>query len=346
MVRTRASRYSGATNDMKQNGNHNGSLVKDTKLEKLNGKSPKKVGNKKSKIDESGKLTMRELKELNKKENIELSHNEDFSSEDSVSSPLPMSITASTSESGDVTTLKEITKKSITEAANDLATESKNSLSYAVSLTQSLLSSDSKKIDNILTSSIPQREVKDTVKDLPTIHVIRLLKYIEEKLRNSSGGDVEQLIRWSGIIISYHMSYLMTVKDLENQLGSFFDWIKNRVSHMEALFILNGKLRLLCEQIDKRCNIVSYAEQKPILIFHPDDDSDDELEQISALEKEVFDAANEDDDWWNDDEEIHEKLAVKDVNKKSKKGKKRQAEENDNSSIDNMEVDEDSDINE
>lgn len=251
-----------------------------------------------------------------------------------------MSAAASTSDSGSI--VKEpTTKPSITDAANALATDSTNALSYAVSLTQSLLSSDSKKIDDILTGAISQREIKDTVKDLPTIHVIRLLKYIEEKLRESTGGHVEQLIRWSGIVISAHMSYLMTVSDLEKQLGSFFSWIKNRVSHMEALFILNGKLRLLCEQIDKRCNVVSYADQKPLMVFHPDDESDNELEQITALEKEVFDAANEDDDWWKEDEEIQEKINVKvQCVKKKDKGKKRHADQEDDSDEDLEDLDE------
>uniref|UniRef100_A0A0K0F203 Utp12 domain-containing protein n=1 Tax=Strongyloides venezuelensis TaxID=75913 RepID=A0A0K0F203_STRVS len=343
MVRTRSTKYTEKEEGFIPNGKQNGSLGIDNTYEKINGKSPIKNG-KKPKKNGTTELTMRELKSLNKKENIKVDQNGDLSSEESVSSPLQLSAAASTSDSGSV--VKEPTKKPlITDAANALATDSTNTLSYAVSLTQSLLSSDSKRIDDILTGSISQREIKDTVKDLPTIHVIRLLKYIEEKLRGSTGGHVELLIRWSGIVISTHMSYLMTVSDLEKQLGSFFSWIKSRVSHMEALFILNGKLRLLCEQIDKRCNVVSYADQKPSMVFHPDDESDDELEKISALEKEVFDAANEDDEWWKEDEEIQEKLNVKEISKK-KKGKKRHAEEEDSDedmeiSNQSMEIDDD-----
>uniref|UniRef100_A0A0K0DUA1 Utp12 domain-containing protein n=1 Tax=Strongyloides stercoralis TaxID=6248 RepID=A0A0K0DUA1_STRER len=349
MVRTRSAKYTEPEEGLISNGKQNGSLSIDNTYEKLNGKSPIKSG-RKLKKNGTAELTMRELKNLNKKENIDEHQNGDLSSEDSVSSPLQLSAAASTSDSGSI--VKEPTiKPSITDAANALASDSTNALSFAVSLTQSLLSSDSKKIDDILTRSISQREIKDTVKDLPTIHVIRLLKYIEEKLRESTGGHVEQLIRWSGIVISTHMSYLMTVSDLEKELGSFFSWIKNRVSHMETLFILNGKLRLLCEQIDKRCNVVSYADQKPSLVFHPDDESDNELEQISALEKEVFDAANEDDDWWKEDEEIQEKINVKaESTKKKSKAKKRHAEQKDYSDEDfedsnqHMDVDDDNSV--
>uniref|UniRef100_A0AC35UEX3 Utp12 domain-containing protein n=1 Tax=Rhabditophanes sp. KR3021 TaxID=114890 RepID=A0AC35UEX3_9BILA len=244
------------------------------------------------------------------------SHNEEFSSEDSVSSPIQVDATTS---GGSKKVLP--VQASISQATNLLASESVNAISCAVSLTQSLLSGDSAKIDAILYSKMPQKEIKDTVKDLPTTNVIRLLKYIEDKLRSTSGLQVEYLVRWSGLIISHHMSYLMTITSLDQELGSFLEWIRSRVSQMETIFILNGKLRLICEQIEKRSNVASFATQAPANIFQYDE-SDDDFEEALNLANEIKEA-EVDDGWWDEDEEIAEKMVSSEVSKKAKSNKRK-----------------------
>ena len=195
--------------------------------------------------------------------------------------------------------------------------------SFVVLLSQGILGNDEEKIESVVQNSDPSTVVA-TVKDLPVVHVIPFLNILEQTFRRGKVDKPHIWMNWVQAVLSIHMGYLSSVssgfyknsdtrnrlfiwklhnlifqvKDLDQKLGSLSDWLKKRVSHLDKLISLNGKLEMITEQMERRAQPTFFAQQQPLFILNDDDKIDSDAEEI------LFEYPEEDnEEWWGSDED-------------------------------------------
>ncbi|KAH7730841.1 Protein T10B5.3 [Aphelenchoides avenae] len=167
--------------------------------------------------------------------------------------------------------------------------------SYAVLLTQGIISGDEEKIGSVIKSSTGNLlSVMHTVRDLPAVHVVPFLTFIEKQLRHGDLKNTREWIIWTRALLNTHTSYLSSVTDLDRKLGPMAEWMQKRVRNMDKLLSLQGKLGMIAEQMNRRAHPVLYAQQKPLVVFQPDEGDSD----IEEAEYELEETSN--DEWWQD----------------------------------------------
>ncbi|CAB3398900.1 unnamed protein product [Caenorhabditis bovis] len=169
--------------------------------------------------------------------------------------------------------------------------------SQCVLLTQGIMANDSEKVDAVL-RTVQNDIIHSTLRELQPMHVLPLLKEIENRLRTRKAADIRPTIRWAQCVFSVHMAYLCSLPNLDKEIGGLLSWLRARVDHQKELLALHGKISLIADQIKKRTNTVVIAPQ-PLVVFNNDLDSDsEEFETIGSDE----DAEGSEDDWWEDNE--------------------------------------------
>uniref|UniRef100_A0A914Y534 Small-subunit processome Utp12 domain-containing protein n=1 Tax=Panagrolaimus superbus TaxID=310955 RepID=A0A914Y534_9BILA len=192
--------------------------------------------------------------------------------------------------------------------------------SFVVLLSQGIVGNDEEKIESVVKNSDPAT-VLATVKNLPVIHVIPFLNILEQTFRRDKVKQPHVWMNWVQAVLSIHMGYLSSVKDLDQKLGSLSDWLKKRVSHLDKLISLNGKLEMITEQMERRSKPTFFAQQQPLFILNDDDRIDSDADEI------LFEYPEDDnEEWWgSNDEEEEDESENEDKPKKIKR--KRAAED-------------------
>jgi hypothetical protein len=168
--------------------------------------------------------------------------------------------------------------------------------SFAVLLTQGIISGDEEKIGSVIKNTSGNLiSVANTVRDLPVIHVIPFLNFIEKQLRHGDLKNTREWIIWARAVLNVHTSYLSSVTDLDRKLGSLAEWMQKRVRNMDKLLCLQGKLGMIAEQMNRRAHPLLFAQQKPLVIFQPDEGDSD------AEEAEYEYEGGSNDEWWQDE---------------------------------------------
>ncbi|KAE9547778.1 hypothetical protein FO519_009008 [Halicephalobus sp. NKZ332] len=200
--------------------------------------------------------------------------------------------------------------------------------SFVVLLSQGILGNDEEKIESVVQNSDPSTVVA-TVKDLPVVHVIPFLNILEQTFRRGKVDKPHVWMNWVQAVLSIHMGYLSSVKDLDQKLGSLSDWLKKRVSHLDKLISLNGKLEMITEQMERRAQPTFFAQQQPLFILNDDDKIDSDAEEI------LFEYPEEDnEEWWGSDQDkadddMDDDSEKEDVHEIKKQKRKRQSSDND-----------------
>jgi len=181
-------------------------------------------------------------------------------------------------------------------------------------LVQGLHSSDKELIDKVL--SISERHhrsvMEKTVARLPNTYVIMLLNYLLNQFQ-SLPKKRPLLLPWLRSLIKHHTSYLMTVPETVEALGSLYHSLDEHLSLFKKLMVLSGKLNLIMNQMSMK-NAASSGVLAPISIYNEksasrDDqhDDEDEDEDEDDYEDEKEDEDDEDDDEDNEaDEELNQ----------------------------------------
>lgn len=172
--------------------------------------------------------------------------------------------------------------------------------SLAVLLTQGLMANDANKVDSVLTDNRLD-VIQATLTDLQVMHVIPLLKAIEHRLRTRSAIEIRPWIRWIQCVFSMHMSYLVSQRTLDRDLGGLLDWMRARVGHQEKLLSLHGKLSVIAEQIERRSNRnrTGTIAAQPLIVFNNDDIMDSDLDDMESLGSDESGASSQE-DWWDE----------------------------------------------
>lgn len=170
--------------------------------------------------------------------------------------------------------------------------------SMAMLLTQGLIARDDEKIDAVLREERPEIIFK-TIHDLQSIHIIPILKLLDQRLRTRSATNITPWLKWIRSIFNVHMGYLTSVSTVESEIASLLDWLKSRVAHQTKIFEINEKLNVILDQIERR-NKKSFDTQQPLVIFG-NEDSDGSEDDLESLVSEGSGEGSEA-EWWNDED--------------------------------------------
>uniref|UniRef100_A0AC34PW16 Uncharacterized protein n=1 Tax=Panagrolaimus sp. JU765 TaxID=591449 RepID=A0AC34PW16_9BILA len=85
-----------------------------------------------------------------------------------------------------------------------------------------------------------------------------------------------------------------------------------RVSHLDKLISLNGKLEMITEQMERRAQPTFFAQQQPLFILNDDDKIDSDAEEV------LFEYPDEDnEEWWGSDDNEEKSDAEMEVDNNS-----------------------------
>jgi len=130
--------------------------------------------------------------------------------------------------------------------------------------------------------------------------VIPLLRYIITKFRSNPKFGIS-LIVWMRLVLIEHTSYLMTVPELVKILAELYTTIDSRVSVLDDLLKLQGRMDLLLSQIKYKKDRQTFeTENVPKYVYNEEEDDNDDMEITTNIIKndnsEDNDKMSEDDD--------------------------------------------------
>lgn len=95
------------------------------------------------------------------------------------------------------------------------------------------------------------RVIQNTVQRLPPSFVLTLLKELVQRFQSRPGRG-RALARWIRAMLMFHMSYLMTVPSLADELGALYQMVDERLAHFKKLLRLQGRLDVIDHQVRQR----------------------------------------------------------------------------------------------
>uniref|UniRef100_A0A1B0EZ96 Small-subunit processome Utp12 domain-containing protein n=2 Tax=Phlebotomus papatasi TaxID=29031 RepID=A0A1B0EZ96_PHLPP len=163
-------------------------------------------------------------------------------------------------------------------------------------LIQALHSRDPKILQDVLLTK-DKNSIRTTLKYLPPQYIRPLINELttlmQKKLKN-----VECATHWMKVLIELHVGQLMAVgsEDLRSQMKPFLGIVEHRVSNLQALTRVRGRLDLILSQIRGNSEVDrdEIAKINKNLIVHQDEASDSDSE--IGLEE-----TNNDEDGWEED---------------------------------------------
>ena len=117
-------------------------------------------------------------------------------------------------------------------------------LSLLQMLVQGLTSKDEVLLQKVLNTK-KGSIIKNTVSRLPTRLVLPFMEVLLGNLTTSSHQQQTNFVSWMRILLSIHMSYLMTVPDVVERLGGLYQTMEARVGTFEKLMKLSGRLDMI-----------------------------------------------------------------------------------------------------
>ncbi|CAD5230440.1 unnamed protein product [Bursaphelenchus xylophilus] len=190
--------------------------------------------------------------------------------------------------------------------------------SFAFLLQQGILSNDVEKVGSAIKACGKDRaSAHQTAEDLDSTKVIPLLQMMDRVFREGQKKrsnslylrDLKYWIDFLEVTLQAHATFLSTVSNLDQQIGSLIEYVEARTANLEKLMKLDGKITFFCEQVQRRLNPVKYVEQEPQVIFE-DDLSDSDIDPTKEHSAEIDADSDAEADWFGDtaDKELEEDL--------------------------------------
>jgi len=178
------------------------------------------------------------------------------------------------------------------ESAEGIKSDQPKVESVKNALIQAIKTDDNEQLSSIFNNT-QINIIQKTVAGIPTNYVIPLLKYIISKFRSNPKFGLS-LINWMKVVLIEHTSYLMTVPELVKILAELYTTIDSRVSVLDDLLKLQGRMDLLLSQINNKRNIQTFnTENVPQSVYNEaDDEGDDDVDGVM----EIDDGNNNDND--------------------------------------------------
>jgi hypothetical protein len=170
------------------------------------------------------------------------------------------------------------------ESAEGIKSDQPKVESVKNALIQAIKTDDNEQLSSIFNNT-QINIIQKTVAGIPTNYVIPLLKYIISKFRSNPKFGLS-LINWMKVVLIEHTSYLMTVPELVKILAELYTTIDSRVSVLDDLLKLQGRMDLLLSQINNKRNIQTFnTENVPQSVYNEaDDEGDDDVDGVMELD--------------------------------------------------------------
>ena len=123
--------------------------------------------------------------------------------------------------------------------------------SLSVVLSQALKSNDHGLLETVLNNCRDEEVIKSTICRLDTSYILTLLNRLSERLSRGKASKNKQqyqlLDAWVKYILIYHGSYLISLPNLNADLGILTTTLRRRARNMDRLMELKGRLRMIGE---------------------------------------------------------------------------------------------------
>lgn len=216
-------------------------------------------------------------------------------------------------------------------ASEDAISNSIRANSMHSVLMQAIRTNDQTLLDTVLYSRTASEQsmtiLSNTIRNLPPQYVVPLLNLLVDKFRYSPAHGLI-LVQWVKVILTEHLSYLMTIPNIVSTLSGLYLMINSRIETHKTLLKLSGRLDLVLAQVAKAqigsdaappMNIIvedgedgdpKFLSLEDVEDDEGEEDDDEEMEQITGEsayldddEEEEEEDEDEDEDGLNDDEE-------------------------------------------
>jgi hypothetical protein len=173
---------------------------------------------------------------------------------------------------------------SLLESAEGIKADQPKVESVKSALIQAIKTDDNEQLSSIFNNT-QMSIIQKTVAGIPTNYVIPLLKYIISKFRSNPKFGLN-LINWMKVVLIEHTSYLMTVPELVKILAELYTTIDSRVSVLDDLLKLQGRMDLLLSQINNKRDRQTFdTESVPISVYNEaDDEPDDDVDGVMEID--------------------------------------------------------------
>lgn len=155
-------------------------------------------------------------------------------------------------------------------------------------LLQGLQSKDSNMINTVLQSG-DELVIQNTIKRLPIQCIILLLKELQDRLSRKEQ-RYHPYIKWMKFLLSAHLPYLMSCKDIGEYLGPINQLIQARIENFHKMCQLHGCLKILLSQTAVKKSERSENDQ-PLAVYQSDSseesDSEDTDHDVNASDDEL-----------------------------------------------------------
>jgi len=165
------------------------------------------------------------------------------------------------------------------EKAEGVKSEQPKVESMKNALIQAIKTQDNEQLSAILHNTTINI-VQKTVAGIPTTYVIPFLKYIISKFRSNPKFGLS-LIIWMRVVLIQHTSFLMTIPELVKLLAELYTTIDTRVSVLDDMLKLQGRMDLLLSQINNKRDKQTFdTESVPLSVYNEEEeDSDDDIDE-------------------------------------------------------------------
>lgn len=164
-------------------------------------------------------------------------------------------------------------------------------------LMQAIRTNDQTLLDTVLYSRTASEQsttvLSNTVRNLPPQYVVPLLNLLVDKFKYSPAHGLI-LVQWVKVILTEHLSYLMTIPNIVSSLSGLYLMINSRTESHKTLLKLSGRLDLVLAQVAK-AQMASEAAPPMNIIAEDEEDGDPKFVALGDDEDDDSDEEDEDD---------------------------------------------------
>ena len=188
-------------------------------------------------------------------------------------------------------------------------------------LMQAIRTNDQTLLDTVLYSRSASEQsmsvLNNTIRNLPPQYVVPLLNLLVNKFQSAPAHGLI-LVQWVKVILTEHLSYLMTIPNVVSSLSGLYLMINSRIETHKTLLKLSGRLDLVLAQVAKAqsgsdaappLNIIEEDEEDgdpKFLSLEDEEDDEEEEEEDEDMEQVTGENAHLDDDDDEDEDEEEE----------------------------------------
>lgn len=207
-------------------------------------------------------------------------------------------------------------------------------------LMQAVRTNDQALLDTALYSRSASEQslavLSTTVRNLPPQYVVPLLALLVDKFQSAPAHGLV-LVQWVKVILTEHLSYLMTIPNIVASLSGLYLMIHSRLETHKTLLKLSGRLDLVLAQVAK-AQMGSDAAPPLNIIAEEDDDDDD-----GNADPKILSVDDDNDDAEDDSDEDMEQITGEAAGYSGDNGNDVDDEEEEEEEVDDENEDDDMD---